>query len=1392
MFSVYICNTAYTKDRILIYDDTRSDEDELKLITPKLTMEVNQAGSFEFGIPVTNVGYDSLEPMISEILVIREDPGTVSSTKWRGDIIWFGRVISVSTDVWKTKQCYCEGGLSYLNDVIASDFSTAKDLSKVTIGEMLFTRTKNSQDPNHYNVYPDNDICGQLRKYCKAGYGSNEQSHYLKYLGYGVKNETTHNDVWEVEPVIYAGGSLDVEYFYNHKQGLSTWNDLSIIELLTNAIGDTGYYWVEKSSANITGYTNQIMVNQLHIARSYTSFDENRHQTFSFGENIIDYIKNDDMTDIYTAVHPYGTAEGEDHTTSLRKDISDDFMTYNKKIKLKHSKDYPGIIYRPDLVTRYGVVIKNIDVGTYIAQEQLISCALDYFDTQNYIETEIEKDGKTRIVTFRELEIQAADMGMMGADYSLIRLMDPVHVLSEPHDVDLYAHVTKIEIDMQSPENSVYTINSSTNGSSMYNGTGSSVTGGSTPSGLSYTHPRHTEHDLGLWKFSNDNLGHVSGAQAVSKKDITDLGIPGEDTKYYVSSSRNPDVHGVTLTDSKNKTSVAPLETYRRTLPLKSYSDDGEYVNGRGYLIYTTGFQIKSEYGRFDASHPLNIEGRYTLTEDKIDHKWNINGDITANGNTVILNLKTDTADSDLSLNVYAYGYFEKATDGHEYVLYHVWLAVYISKDLTGLSYTTAVLSSIQYTDMEGLYLQSPPDSDHAINYSKLVKQTENTSSENTKYELSKTGSTITLTGSDGTSSSVTDSDTVYVHPKFTEYANGFYKVTVNDEGHITDTENVTASDLYNAGGVIQSTLNLYDYEGYIPLSFMTLFYGGNLKDKAEMYFSNRDGNHRRYIRLCLGGHNDISTGCLNLIDYNGCQYILEPNPDSPGMQAYDFYFPKQSGTLALTKDIPDISGKQDKSTAVTHTANTAVGSATKPVYIAANGAATAISHSINADVPANAKFTDTTYSDATQSAHGLMTAADKKKLDGMDLSKYLPLAGGVMSGDIDMQTNKRDILVGTQKATTSDGTAVAGGAITTTGNFTDIVKARRSFIGSVIDNYNKKWYNAISLRHRNGHNDGANYGMYIRSVLTEGGSLIWNKQTAADTWQGERTLLDSVNYPSYAAKSSHTHEMIVNNSKLISGSNNAAQWCRLGTLISFENFSTAIISVWSGDGANGLAAQNSWFEIHIKDAWQSTASTASACGVTVYRTRCGTVKVKVIPTAHNAFTVWVYLPWAYWNGNYAVNGRYKTWTSDFKNQPTEPEGTGANTAYYDQAFLTSTVAKASEATTLTDSGWVGLNQNPATAASQNTVRYRKYGNIVYLHGSFRPQTPTANPRCGAVDDDCKPSENVVMTGWIRDTGEHFGIIVGTDGIILLKSPGNASNFFIPNKRIDIDCSYII
>lgn len=46
--------------------------------------------------------------------------------------------------------------------------------------------------------------------------------------------------------------------------------------------------------------------------------------------------------------------------------------------------------------------------------------------------------------------------------------------------------------------------------------------------------------------------------------------------------------------------------------------------------------------------------------------------------------------------------------------------------------------------------------------------------------------------------------------------------------------------------------------------------------------------------------------------------------------------------------------------------------------------AATVNGHTVESDVPANAVFTDTTYQNATESSDGLMSAADKAKLNGL------------------------------------------------------------------------------------------------------------------------------------------------------------------------------------------------------------------------------------------------------------------------------------------------------------------------------------------------------------------------------------------------------------------------
>ena len=203
-----------------------------------------------------------------------------------------------------------------------------------------------------------------------------------------------------------------------------------------------------------------------------------------------------------------------------------------------------------------------------------------------------------------------------------------------------------------------------------------------------------------------------------------------------------------------------------------------------------------------------------------------------------------------------------------------------------------------------------------------------------------------------------------YTHPTHTAHAKGFYKFASDGEGHVTDAEEVTASDLYNAGGVIKNFLNFADYTGHMPIAFMSIGTSGSFGDYAKFIVDTRETSVSKMFSLSIGG-NGVE-GSLMLHGQNGSECVIFPNSNSSNSNRFHFFLPDKSGTVALIEDIPDISGKQDKLTAGTN--------------ITISGS--------------TISSKDTTYGDVTQSTNGLMTAADKKKLDGMDLSKYLPKDG--------------------------------------------------------------------------------------------------------------------------------------------------------------------------------------------------------------------------------------------------------------------------------------------------------------------------------------------------------------------------------------------------------------
>jgi hypothetical protein len=382
------------------------------------------------------------------------------------------------------------------------------------------------------------------------------------------------------------------------------------------------------------------------------------------------------------------------------------------------------------------------------------------------------------------------------------------------------------------------------------------------------------------------------------------------------------------------------------------------------------------------------------------------------------------------------------------------------------------------------------------------------------------------------------------------------------------------------------------------------------------------------------------------------------------------------------------------------------------------------------------------------------------------DGSKYLPLAGGVMNGDIDMATNLKDIVVGSHKSSTSIPTAVGGGTISVKASFETGLSARKSLIGSWLDQ-NSVWHSVISVRHRNGYSDGPNYGLYIRSLLDSGGSLVWNKQTGAGKWQGERVLLDSGNYTDYALGKSATASAA---SKLSTA--------RKINTIAFDGTADIVIprSTKYMNASSGTGGQTGYVKVAtftVKSQYTNMPT------VVRYRNR-HTMPVELIFRFKNQSRVdpelefilqVVELTGYGYKEAYLYKSATSTWdliiakseawdsvqildcqqadgvsvTFENTHVSTVPS-TAIRATVYTRAMVTSTVAAAN---TLTDSGWVAMTVEGY--AKSGTVKYRTYGKQITITGSV------------ALKNDIATSYPAPQ--YIASTTFDFSKIVGCSGV---------------------------
>lgn len=157
-------------------------------------------------------------------------------------------------------------------------------------------------------------------------------------------------------------------------------------------------------------------------------------QTIRFGQNLLDYAKNLDASDFATVIIPLGARiEGETILGALDKylDVSD---VNGGSIFVQNNA----------LVEKYGKITKVVHFDDITVAANLLAKAQEYLNEMQYENI--------------QLEIQAVDFHLADEGTEPINLLDEIRVVSEPHNLDMYFPVTRMEIPLDDPANMTLTL----------------------------------------------------------------------------------------------------------------------------------------------------------------------------------------------------------------------------------------------------------------------------------------------------------------------------------------------------------------------------------------------------------------------------------------------------------------------------------------------------------------------------------------------------------------------------------------------------------------------------------------------------------------------------------------------------------------------------------------------------------------------------------------------------------------------------------------------------------------------------------------------------------------------------------------------------------------------
>ena len=341
MYKITIKN--YYRSGVLVKDETtlyhipiQEGEKDNVLTDPSVSCDLGKTGTLEFTIYPNHPYYHAIAQM-----------RTIMRVEYDGDTIFRGRILTVDNTMAGVKRIHCEGDMAFLLD--SYQMGMKKELRSDTTLNAYIT---DILDEHNRQMMES----GETDKCIYPGYVPGNYPSFISNMQQ-IPNET--------EPF----GSDSTE------------QTMSALESLTKEFG--GFFRTRYSDTDKKSY--------LDWCRLWFREDLENGQPVSITQNIIDAQSNSEVDNIFTALIPIGSNEGEDvFITGYRTDIHGD----NNRILVPHiaqvySADELDTGYTTKelyekAVEQYGIIYKTQKFANADTPEKLWTYACDWIKN-NYV-----------------------------------------------------------------------------------------------------------------------------------------------------------------------------------------------------------------------------------------------------------------------------------------------------------------------------------------------------------------------------------------------------------------------------------------------------------------------------------------------------------------------------------------------------------------------------------------------------------------------------------------------------------------------------------------------------------------------------------------------------------------------------------------------------------------------------------------------------------------------------------------------------------------------------------------------------------------------------------------------------------------------------------------------